>query len=92
MIRYELHTRPHPFALPNKDNQTSIYRLIYKNVYSEAHGPTYLLLRYSVGVYITNTQALTSVLIKAPSLITISLTHVGLINLIKLANMLILAF
>jgi len=33
MIRYELRARPHPFALPIKDNQNFISRLIYKNIY-----------------------------------------------------------
>ena len=32
MIRYELRARPHPFALPIKDNRNFISRLIYKNI------------------------------------------------------------
>jgi len=32
-IRYELRTRPHPFALSNKDNRNFISRLIYKKIY-----------------------------------------------------------
>src|SRR6218665_468905 len=31
MIRYELRARPHPFALPIKNHQNFISRLIYKN-------------------------------------------------------------
>jgi len=33
MIRYGLRARPHPFALPIKDNRNFISRLIYKNIY-----------------------------------------------------------
>src|SRR6218665_3173928 len=33
MIRYELRARPHPFALPIKDNRNFISRLIYTNIY-----------------------------------------------------------
>ena len=33
MIRYELRARPHPFALPIKDDRNFISRLIYKNIF-----------------------------------------------------------
>ena len=31
--QYNLRTRPHPFALPNKDDKNFIPRMMYKNIY-----------------------------------------------------------
>ena len=72
--------------------ETSSQRWLIKTFTIVSHGLTHRLLRYSIEVNITNTQTLTNVLIKGPSLVTILLAHIGLINLSFLINMLIVDF